>query len=248
MRKVKFVTLKWGTKYGPEYVNRLYNNVKNTYSGPFDFICITDDARKINNDVKTIPIEMLPHFSKEGNVFTIVKIDLFKHLPFEGPYVFLDLDVLVLRDLKPYFETFNFSEPRFINNYWVDRRRELETFHRGDCFVNSSFLVWDNNQFEWLYDLYEQNQDIITTKFQTFDKFVYGCAQDNLKYHPKNIVYTYNFGAHHPDDLEPNKLRPEYYISIFNTSHNRGIELHDADGWARDLWINGRLSESGTQL
>jgi hypothetical protein len=186
-------------------------------------------------------INDFPHFGVEGNIFTIVKLDLFKHLEFEGPYVFLDLDVLLLKDLKPYFDTFNFSEPRYIENHWAPRHRELDSFQRGDCFVNSSFLVWDGDQYQWLYDLYEKNKKLVNSKFKSFDKFVYYCALDKLKFHPKDIVYTYSFGAEYPDDVEPYQYRKDYYVVLFNTSHKRGIELHDAEGWARDLWIDGRL-------
>lgn len=239
-RIVKFLTLKWGDKYGHEYVNRLYNNVKQTYSGPFEFWCITDNNKGLDPEIKTLDINSLPHHNS-GGVFTVVKLDLFKHLPFKGPFVFMDLDVLILKDLKPYFDSFNFSEPRYIENYWAPRHRELDSYHRGDCFVNSSFLVWDDGQYDWLYDLYVENREIVDLKFLSLDKFVYYCALDNLKFHPKKVVYTYSFGAEYPDDLDPELLREDYYVVLFNTSHKRGIELHDAEGWARNLWINGRL-------
>ena len=35
--------LKWGKRYGAEYVNRLYRGVKANLSGPFRFVCVTDD-------------------------------------------------------------------------------------------------------------------------------------------------------------------------------------------------------------
>jgi hypothetical protein len=236
---VKFITLKWGTKYGPEYVNRLYNNIKQTYSGEFEFHCFTDNDNDINSNIIIHDINTLPHFN--SNVFTIVKIDLFKHLTFEGPYAFLDLDVLVINDLKLYFDSYNFIEPRYLYNYWSPIERSLDSFHRGDCFINSSFLTWDKDQFEWIYDLYVDNEQLINYKFNSFDKFVYYLGLDKLKFHDKNVAYTYSFGASYPEDLEPYQLRENYSIVLFNTSHKRGIELHDADGWARDVWITGRL-------
>jgi hypothetical protein len=185
---VKFITLKWGNKYGPEYVNRLYNNIKQTYSGEFEFHCFTDSAVKLDQQIITHDISTLPHF--DSKVFTIVKIDLFKHMPFEGPYALLDLDCLILKDLKPYFDEYQFNEPRYIYNYWSDEKRALSTHHRGDCFINSSFLTWTGKQFEWLYDMFEKNKNIINLKFQSFDKFVYYCALNKLKFHPDNIVYS----------------------------------------------------------
>ena len=37
--------MKWGTKYGPEYVNRLYAMVRRHLSGDFNFVCLTDDSQ-----------------------------------------------------------------------------------------------------------------------------------------------------------------------------------------------------------
>ena len=36
--------LKHGTKYGPEYVNKLYNMVKRNCSLDYEFVCLTDNA------------------------------------------------------------------------------------------------------------------------------------------------------------------------------------------------------------
>ena len=48
--------MKWGDKYGPEYVNRLYNIVKQHLTLPFTFICLTDDPTGINPAVQCHPI------------------------------------------------------------------------------------------------------------------------------------------------------------------------------------------------
>ena len=51
--------MKWGTKYGPEYVNRLYGMVARHLKGPFQFVCLTDDARGVRNEVRCLPIPSL---------------------------------------------------------------------------------------------------------------------------------------------------------------------------------------------
>ena len=229
---VKFITLKWGTKYGPEYVNRLYRTIKNTYSGPFEFYCFTDNSKGI--ECRTYPIEMLPHF--RSSIFTVCKLDLFNKVPFKGPYVLLDLDVLVQKDLKPYFDQYNFSEPRLIFNHWTDPGRVYRSYFTSDCYVNSSFVTWDGDQFKWVYDKFIENKKIISYKFKSFDKFLYYSSRKQLKFHPRKIVYTYSFGAEAPNDIEKYRYRPEYYISLFNTSHNAGVELHDTNDWAKQMW------------
>ena len=246
---VKFVTIKWGDKYGPEYVNRLHNNIKQTYSGPFEFYCITDDSEGL--DCKTYTFDQINILETE--CFTAEKVTFFKpgYLPFEGPYVLLDLDVIILKDLKTYFDQYQFKEPRIIRNYWTDPKRELYTFHRGDCYLNSSFVTWDGNQLEWLYDLLVKNHHIANFKFKSFDKFIYYCALDKMKYHPRKIVDNYSLGAEYPHDLERAKYRPEYYLILFNTSHNvydgrnsteNGVELHEAAEWVQRIWESGKVS------
>ncbi len=51
--------MKWGTKYGPDYVNRLYAMVRRHLSGDFNFVCLTDDGRGIRAEVQCLPIPPL---------------------------------------------------------------------------------------------------------------------------------------------------------------------------------------------
>ncbi|RZI92081.1 MAG: glycosyltransferase, partial [Rubrivivax sp.] len=45
------ICMKWGTKYGPEYVNRLYAMVRRHLTGDFRFVCLTDDPAGIRPEV-----------------------------------------------------------------------------------------------------------------------------------------------------------------------------------------------------
>ena len=51
--------MKWGTKYGPEYVNRLYAMVRRHLQGDFNFVCLTDNAQGIRPEVQCLPIPSL---------------------------------------------------------------------------------------------------------------------------------------------------------------------------------------------
>lgn len=53
------ICMKWGKKYGPEYVNRLYAMVRRHLSGDFRFVCLTDDASGIRSEVECKPIPPL---------------------------------------------------------------------------------------------------------------------------------------------------------------------------------------------
>lgn len=48
--------LKWGDKYGAEYVNILYAMVQRNVSVPCDFVCFTDDPKWIDAKIRTEPM------------------------------------------------------------------------------------------------------------------------------------------------------------------------------------------------
>ena len=55
---VNVLCMKWGTLYGPEYVNRLYGMVARNLRRPFRFVCLTDDASGIRFEVECVAISL----------------------------------------------------------------------------------------------------------------------------------------------------------------------------------------------
>ena len=53
---VNVLCIKWGNKYGSDYVNTLYSMVSRNLSRPFRFICLTDDNEGIRDEVEVKPI------------------------------------------------------------------------------------------------------------------------------------------------------------------------------------------------
>ncbi len=51
------VCVKYGTLYGPEYVNKLYRGVTRFLTLPHDFICFTDNAANVDPHIKIIPLD-----------------------------------------------------------------------------------------------------------------------------------------------------------------------------------------------
>jgi hypothetical protein len=232
---VNFITIKWGTKYGPEYVNRLYANLLNAYNNEFEFHCFTDNATELHPGIHIRDIKDLrPH---QSNCFTIEKIFLFDPAisKLSGPCVLLDLDILVINDLNIYLSNYDFTEGRFIKNYWngVDYGELLGKFGRN--WINSSFVTWKEDQLLFIKQYYELNKKAIEFKYGDLDLFLFQSLRDKLNYHPEKIIYSYEDGAD-IDDRERHKFRKDYSIVLFNTSHGRGTELHNADGWVKDLW------------
>ena len=145
-----FYTLKWGDKYGPEYVNRLYGGLKKHYKKPFTLTCYTDNYNMLREEVKVKNIKSLRKFDTD-RVFTYEKLILMeKHE--KGAW--LDLDVLIHDDIT---DIENDNDFTMIWNYWNDyRERSLLWYGKGgSCHVNSSFVKFNNP--EWLIQFTNDN-------------------------------------------------------------------------------------------
>ena len=55
--RVNVICSKWGTRYGPHFVNRLYEMSRRhtNEQHDFHFYCYTDDAEGLLPDIKVIP-------------------------------------------------------------------------------------------------------------------------------------------------------------------------------------------------
>jgi len=225
-----FFTLKWGDKYGPEYVNRLHGSLKKHYKKPFTLTCYTDNARYILDEIQTKPISNLQKFDTD-RVFTYEKLILMeKH----EKGIWLDLDILIHDDI-----TFLGEDPHdfvMIWNHWNNYyQRSLRWYGKGSsCHVNSSLVKFNNP--EWLIRYTNDNWEKIAWTYKSLDKYLFYQHHRNkrLRYWKKGIVTNYN--------REGFELSGK--VSIFNTSHkynNKGIveesyELHEADSETVKLW------------
>jgi hypothetical protein len=98
------VCMKWGTLYGPEYVNRLHAGVRRYLARPFRFVCFTDDAQGLDEGVEAQP---LPGTGSAETVDTRWrKLAIFRPglAGLSGPVLFLDLDLVIVGDLAPFFD------------------------------------------------------------------------------------------------------------------------------------------------
>lgn len=100
--------MKWGTRYGAEYVNRLYGMCVRGMAGvPFQFVCFTDNGAGVVDGVEVRP---LPPFDgvpehlavKPWRKLTLWRDDLGDDLLGRNA-LFLDLDVVVTGGLEAFF-------------------------------------------------------------------------------------------------------------------------------------------------
>lgn len=103
--------MKWGAKYGSEYVNRLYAMVRRNLTGEFTFVCLTDDTTGIRSEVvcRAIVSLDLPKGAPERGwtKLTTFAPDLASHMGVAAgsTALFLDIDVVIVGALDEFFAT-----------------------------------------------------------------------------------------------------------------------------------------------
>lgn len=173
------VCMKWGDKFGAEYVNRLYRMVRRRLAGDFRFLCLTDDPAGIRSEVLTLSIPEVPvvgHRSDHGwRKLGMFASDLGG---LDGDALFLDLDVLIVDDLDPLFEID--GEFRIVKDYRPVRTRHTFT-------GNSSVVRFRIGEHTGILDLLEEHGEGITRAFRNEQEVLSWHARELgiLQYWPK---------------------------------------------------------------
>ena len=96
--------MKWGDKFSPDYVNKLYAMVAKNLTLPFRFVCFTENAENIRSEVE---IQPLPELNLPNNIpergwrkLTVFAKD-FGGL--SGKTLFLDLDIVIVDNINNFF-------------------------------------------------------------------------------------------------------------------------------------------------
>ena len=143
---VKILCLKWGTKYGPEYVNILYAAIKRNTTVPFELHCFTDDKTHINPEVKTHP---LPFDTLEG---WWNKLYLFSNdLPFAPgeTLFFFDLDTLVTGNLDRFLK-YKANAITVLRDFYSGLAKSVT----GRDNIGSGLMAWKHGQYNHIWAIF----------------------------------------------------------------------------------------------
>lgn len=175
------ICIKWGTKFGPEYVNRLYKMVEKNLSLPHRFVCFTDNSTGIDKEIEIRP---LPELNDDGIPDRMwKKLGLFANplADLEGTALFLDLDIVIRESLDPFFEI----EGSFLIAKDYDFPR--------DIIGNSSVYRFEiGRHADIIENFYNEGKDI-RQRYKNEQAFLsYQMDKKGLlKYWPKNWVVSF---------------------------------------------------------
>lgn len=180
---VTVVVVKWGAKYGPEYVNRLQGMVAEHGfpSRPFRLVCFTEDSSGLDATVHVLPLPMEGQAGGDWQGWWN-KAHLFSAAAAEataGPgdhILYLDLDTVVCGPLDFLLE----PPPPSSSSSQCPRARTLfRTLGAAafptegrPCGVNSSVMCWRNGTLTALHAFLEAHYAAVTKVLFKFDHWL----------------------------------------------------------------------------
>ncbi|MFG6457944.1 glycosyl transferase [Roseateles sp. BYS96W] len=196
----QIVCVKWGTGYGPEYVNRLYGMVSRHITGPFRVVCLTDDRAGIRAEVECFDLPELgvPHPERTAGKWR-KQVLWGETVPgLEGVALFIDLDSVIVGSLDPYFEFGNEDDVICARN-WA---RPLARLGQTSVF---RFKVGANAH---LLKNFRADPQGVADKYGFEQHYVTASVTGGIKFWPES--WTRHFRLH---------CMPAFPLNYFVTAH-----------------------------
>lgn len=224
-----------GEKYGPEYVNRLYNSLKKHCNIDFKFHCITDNSSGIYPHIEILDYNTFNH----NEIFTLEKIELM-HMINSHNNLLLDLDILIHNDITDLCSR-EINSPTFIWTHWTPEWKMELIAKKTACFVNSSFVRWTGTNAKFLWEYFISNKEYLENEYQSCDKYLFYehyLKNKNISFWEDGEKHFYNYNE---EGITQYQFNPTASCCLFNTSHlirmgRRCFELSETPDWAIDIW------------
>lgn len=161
MEPKQIVCMKWGTLYGPEYVNRLYSMVERNITGTFRFYCLTDDRAGIRSEVECFPCPEIdlpvPYRNWGWRKVSLWSEDLFG---IEGDLLFLDVDLVITGNIDCFFE---YGEDYCVIRNWTQPDKRIG---------NTSVYRFRVGSHPYLLSNLLENQDRILAEYPNSQTYI----------------------------------------------------------------------------
>ncbi len=178
------ICMKWGDKFPPVYVNRLYGMIQRNITTPFHLYCFTDKDTGIRNEVKIKPLPSLnlpKNIPERGWQKLSVFSENFGGLT--GSVLFLDLDVLIVDNIDSFF----CLPGDFIIAHDKKRPKKIEG--------NSSIFRFNVGQNSDILDFFIKNFDQVKKEVRHEQAYlsreIY--KKGTLRYWPDNWVPSFKY-------------------------------------------------------
>ena len=177
----QIICIKWGTKFGPEYVNRLRGMIARNITPPFRLICFTDDGTGLHPDVLVRPLPRFDYEPPKNTLGKWPKSRLWGDLgDITGTVLFLDLDVVVVGNLGDFF---SFGDPD--DTVLATNPQKVKPFEK---LGQTSVYRMRVGKLAPLQEIFRADPQAVADEYRFEQRFVTRRAPGGVKFWPKGWV------------------------------------------------------------
>lgn len=180
-KKRYVVCLKYGDKYGPEYVNKLHNMVNRYLSLEYEFVCFTEDARGLNKNitVKNLPLEL------ELTGWWFKPLFFNPELFPNSTVLYMDLDIIIFENINKLFsyKPDTFCIIRDFNRYLIKNYNKF----------NSSVFRLESGQHSRVYNDFLKNSKSIMSRYPGDQDWIKQCVTSDFNFWPDEWIQSYKW-------------------------------------------------------
>ncbi len=235
------VCMKWGKKFSPLYVNTLAAMVRRHLDKPYRFVCFTENAEGLDPEIEIRPLPnmMLDSRLPERGWRKLTMLGE-KLADLEGQALFLDLDVLILDRLEPFFE----QPGQFLIVH--------EWGFRDDVIGNSSVFRFEIGQHQDVLDHFLTHGDEVRSQYRNEQAYLSHAIHNKgiLGYWPEEWCRSFKRSCMRPFPLcyfQPPKKPDNVKIVVFHGLPNPdqaiegwvgkyGLRAVRPASWIKDAW------------
>ena len=227
--------LKHGTKYSADYVNKLYNGVKRHCTLDFEFVCLTDDPRGINENIKILSLPGgISGWWCKPYMFS-------KDLPLKGVVLYMDLDVVIANNIDKLFT----YEP----NRWCTIRDFTRAMRPKWHKYNSSIVRYRVGELDFVWTEYQKDRINIEKRLHGDQDWLFEVTHNKkgAMLYPDSWILSWKWeirkdrtfapggmrGQRRMKTIEHVKPRAECCVCVFHGDPNPENCL---DPWVVDNW------------
>lgn len=177
---INVVCLKHGTKFGPEYVNHLFNMVSRNLGYLHKFYCFTEDPAGLNPNINIISLPIgkfkgwwwKPYIFKKG------------HFPNGDTNLYIDLDMVIVSNIDKLIT----HKP----GEFLGLRDPGRVWRKDYQMLGSAIMRWPTNQFSNIWEDLEKNPGL-TTKFHGDQNYIYHLHKEKIVFYPDEWIRSYKW-------------------------------------------------------
>jgi len=176
---ISVLCVRFGTKYGPEYVERLRNMVARHITQPYKFICLTDDPTPITG----VDLIVQPGAGYARPWWH--KVHMFDPgLGLEGRILYFDLDVVIHNNID---KLVNFPDQEFRGIRDFNRK-----YHKNWNQLNSSVMSWPAGLHADIYNEFKRDPRRAQQLHGDQD-WIWQLGRNRIKFWPDEWIMSYKW-------------------------------------------------------